>query len=93
MNFSAPLAEELSASELCANLRIIAKDAPSLSKADRDIIAGAANELEIAYRQLVLDNINLCALSAANSAQALRIAELAPKLAWSMSGAVGGRLG
>lgn len=73
-------------------LRIIAKDA-HLPLVDRDVLARAADELDLAYRQLISDNIALVALHNQQMALQERIRELSPKSAWAMAAGVQARLG
>ncbi len=56
MTIAPHIAEELANSELCAHLRIIAADAQRLNAADRGRVLCAANEIEIAYRQILSMN-------------------------------------
>lgn len=86
------IAEELANPEICAQLRIIAADDKKLTAPDRSLLVLAANELEIAYRQLLVDNQAL--VEALRHAAALqeRIVALAPKVEWSMGATVNGRL-
>jgi hypothetical protein len=88
MNVSPSLAAELSQPELCAQLRIIAADAPRLSVADRSLLNTAASELEIVYRQLLLDNVALSEALSASQALRDRVAELTNKGAWSYGASV-----
>lgn len=96
MNLAPNIVEELTVSELCAKLHIIAKDALRLTADDRQTIVSAAAELEIAYRQLLLGNANLCMMAAQTKALQDRIAFLMPKLAqiqWAMKSGISARFG
>lgn len=83
---------ELTASELCANLRIIAADAPSLSPADRGVLTTAAAEIELAYRQILADHAIISEQIATQTALRERINALTPKAAWSMGATVPARV-
>lgn len=84
MILSPEIHAELSASELCANLRIIAADGHKLTAIDRAVLVTAAAELESAYRQLLCDNVSLNEAAQQQAALKERIVELMPKAAWSM---------
>lgn len=85
MNFAGHIIAELSQPELCAQLRIIAADEKKLSVGDRGVLLTAAAEIELAYRQLLVNNASICELAAHQMALVDRINALTPKSAWSAS--------
>lgn len=79
MNIAPTVVQELLQPEVCAELRIIARDA-RLDGVDRDVLIKAADELALAYRQIVMDNIAMCEMVARLGAQGERLVEMTPKV-------------
>jgi hypothetical protein len=85
-------------SDLPEQLLILAKDGGRLSFIDRENLQLAANELTGCYKQLLLDNANLCLMIQHQQAMRDRIVELESKVlkkdksvCWSTHGVLQGR--
>jgi hypothetical protein len=91
VNLSALQVAELRQPELCASLRIIAKDSAKIGQFDRAVLLQAADELELAYREFLTAHAALSEARARQTAMADRIVALTPVAPWSVKTTINAR--